>query len=327
MYALYPVAKDFKYFVDNFVDQEEVFSSYGGFPVNESFSSPFRKDNNPSCRLYKGNNQKIYIIDDTTKSSYDFIETVQEFERLSFMDTLELILDRYLFKYETIRIPEEAVESMKRVKEHSYAQFKVSSKKWSTKELKYWTDLGVSFETLQKFNVFLAQTIIVKETVVYNAGPMSTVFIYKLGKGTYQFYFPFSPKGKRFLCNTNKILGWEQLPPEGKLLVITKSMKDVIVLHEMGYTAIAPIGEGSIIDEDTINILKFKFDEIVIFNDFDLTGISSSIYYDLEYDIQARYLTNGLFGTTNYKAKDPADLVKLVGFKKAKQEIDTLLVW
>lgn len=325
MYSLYPTPNDYYHFVITQVDQEEVFAAYGDFPPKGNFSSPFRSDRHPSCRMFRGANGKLYMVDDTTKESWDFIQLVQAFENLKFMDALEFILDRFLVRTHNLTVSPQVKEAMRKIKETEYADIRFQPRKWHKAEYKYWQDLGVSRETLRKFHVYAAEKIQVNFETVYTAGDVSTVFVYKLEPSKYQIYFPFRPKGKKFLCNTNAILGIDQVNWSADELIITKSMKDVIVLHEMGYNAIAPIGEGRILDKENLDAYDYAFGQVIIFNDFDLQGITSSIYYRMKYDFPCVFLTDGKFGTINYTQKDPADLVKHYGFDNAKKMIDHVI--
>jgi DNA primase len=53
------------------------------------------------------------------------------------------------------------------------------------------------------------------------------------------------------------------------ILIITKSLKDVMVLNELGYEAVSPMAENVIISEELINSYKEKYKSIVIFYDND----------------------------------------------------------
>ena len=79
----------------------------------------------------------------------------------------------------------------------------------------------------------------------------------------------------RFLSNTPKSLiqGARQLPNEGNLLVITKSMKDCAALHELGIPAIAPCSEVLFVSKSQLQALKKRFKNIIVFYDNDLPGI------------------------------------------------------
>ncbi len=104
------------------------------------------------------------------------------------------------------------------------------------------------------------------------------IYGYYLGKKEnleqWRIYFP-KRKDFRFLGNVSSktIQGYRQLPKEGKLLVITKSMKDVMCLYSLGIPAIAPNSETQFVDDKTLENLKQRFKYIVLLYDNDLTGI------------------------------------------------------
>ena len=65
------------------------------------------------------------------------------------------------------------------------------------------------------------------------------------------------------------------LPEQSDYLVITKSLKDVCVLHEYGIPAIAPCSENLFITDTQYNKLKQKYKNIFVLYDNDLAGVNS----------------------------------------------------
>ena len=74
--------------------------------------------------------------------------------------------------------------------------------------------------------------------------------------------------------STKTIQGYKQLPKGGKLLVITKSMKDVMLLYELGIPAIAPNSETQFVSDKMLEELHTRFKHIVLLYDNDLTGVT-----------------------------------------------------
>lgn len=68
-----------------------------------------------------------------------------------------------------------------------------------------------------------------------------------------------------------------------KRLFIVSGLKDLMVMYEMGFNAIAPTSETSMIDNEIIDNLKQYFTLIVLY-DLDMTGIKSSIKQMIKYD-------------------------------------------
>lgn len=74
-------------------------------------------------------------------------------------------------------------------------------------------------------------------------------------------------KRYKFISNwqSSKLQGAKLLPKDGnEFLIITKSLKDVMTLHEFGIPAIAPCSENTFITDKVLNKLKEKFKRIVV---------------------------------------------------------------
>ena len=124
------------------------------------------------------------------------------------------------------------------------------------------------------------------------------------GVELWRIYFPFKPKGTtRFLSNWKAIMlqGAQQLPIEGDVLVITKSMKDVMCLYSLGITAIAPNSENLFVTESQFEKLKKRFKKIVVFYDNDLAGIHNMNKIRKSFDVECLWIPR------EYEAKDISD--------------------
>lgn len=145
----------------------------------------------------------------------------------------------------------------------------------------------------------------------------------KEGVELWRIYFP-KRKSYRFLSNwdSKKIQGIKQLPNEGKLLVITKSLKDTMCLYSLGIPAIAPNSETLFIPDSMYEDLKSRFKNIVVLYDNDLAGVSNMR------KIRDRYGAKCMWIPRSYGAKDISDFHKKYGRKKtldlAKQAINLL---
>ena len=108
------------------------------------------------------------------------------------------------------------------------------------------------------------------------------------------------------------------LPKKGNLLIITKSMKDVLTLKGLGYAAIAPQSENSYPKREQIEVLKSRFDKILVFLDNDRAGLKAMASLRRMY----RLLFYAI--PLNYKVKDISDFHKKYGRAKTQQLIDSL---
>jgi len=86
-----------------------------------------------------------------------------------------------------------------------------------------------------------------------------------------KIYFP--GMDRKFITNSREIEGFKQLSFKKDELVITKSLKDVMLLYEFGIESIAPPSEGFIFSDELIELLKSKYDKIYVLYDFDYAGV------------------------------------------------------
>lgn len=131
----------------------------------------------------------------------------------------------------------------------------------------------------------------------------------------FKIYRPLASKYTKWRTNlTNRhVQGLAELPKEGgNLLIITKSLKDVMCLYEMGFYAISPSSETTFIPEDILQSLRNKWKHIVILFDRDRTGMSKAREYSRQYKFDA------LFVNKKFNAKDISDAVKYNTFAQIR---------
>lgn len=132
----------------------------------------------------------------------------------------------------------------------------------------------------------------------------------------FKIYRPLASKYTKWRTNlTNRhVQGLAELPQEGgNLLIITKSLKDVMCLYEMGINAIAASSETTFIPEDILKSLKKKWKHIVILYDRDKTGMKKARDYNKQYELEC------IFVHKKFKAKDISDAVRDNGFFAVKE--------
>ena len=110
--------------------------------------------------------------------------------------------------------------------------------------------------------------------------------------------------------------GAHQLPAEGDLLVVTKSMKDVMCLYSLGLTAIAPNSENLFLTESQFEKLSKRFKKIVVFYDNDLPGIHNMN------QIRKKFNIDCIFIPRSYGAKDISDFHAKYGREKTLNLIE-----
>jgi hypothetical protein len=290
--------------------------------INKPFLSELRVDKSPnSVRIFrKGDN--LFYKDFATKENYSAISYVMKKYNISFPQALNLInydfeLGLGISTRKPINKPpiydKNIIKNTKMIK-----QIQIVSDKWSSKYLNYWLDYGISLETLLYFNVKPLKGFYINFDYIE---PKLITYAYCFGNYRYKILTP-EAENHKWVSNvsSNDIQGYHQLPKTGDVLFITSSMKDVMSLYEIGYSAIAPQSENGNLDEDLIEHLANRFYRIVVFYDNDKTGLQEA---KTLCDKFSKYKLESMITPEGWK--DPSDYVKDHSLLSLKLLIDSTL--
>jgi hypothetical protein len=259
----------------------EIFQHYLGknFAIHTRINSPLREDNNPSFSLYLNKNNELRFKDFKTGeggSAVEFIKIKYTCDTVNAVYHIDNDLNLGLFNK---NLPKNTT-TLPTIfyKERPKYSIKISKINWTKKLYEYWQQFGISFNTLKFYDVIPINCfwIGIKYQMYKNEVPFPS-FAYLLGSRI-KIYSPLhADKLLKFRGNANEntIQGWKQVNKTHKYLIITSSLKEVMLLHELGYTAIAPNSESSVINKKFIELFK-KFFNLVIMYDFDKAGQSLS---------------------------------------------------
>lgn len=283
----------FEYYIDEF---EEI-----GIP----FCSELREDNNPSAAIQEFNDIAVYK-DFGTGESYDAIAYVQKLYNTAFNKALWIIYQD-LIKGE--KVPKQAIEKKKKKKNPSV--IKVKTRRWNSGiDKEYWGKYYLTTKILNYFNIYPLEFFTFNDSLISRDKP---IYAFYFDRGTYKVLRPFSEYKWISNATSNYYQGYQQLPEKGEEVIITSSMKDIMVLYKLGYNAIAPQSETQKLDEELMKELKERFHRVLLLFDNDLTGIRSSKMHYEHYGIPYTF-------TETYK--DPSELIMNQGVKQSKTEIE-----
>ena len=296
---------------------EEIYMTYYlGIPVKKGlFKSPLRRDKSPTCSFYRNKSGEL-IFKDFNGSFYgNFVAVVMYKYGLSYYKALnQIAIDFGLINGQPAKVKK--IPTVEKFIDTGTSDIRVEIKEYSKKELDWWKSFGVMPSTLNKYKVFSCKNIFLNGNLFITSSKDSLMFGYYEGKKDgieyWRIYFP-KRTTYRFLSNTPSKLvqGYAQLPKKGKLLVITKSMKDCMVLYGLGISAIAPNSENLFISDKMLSDLKERFKHIVVFYDNDLPGISNMNKIKKEHPE-----LNFFWIPRSYEAKDISDFYKMFGRDK-----------
>lgn len=316
MYELAPdVTRDF---VLERLTQEQIMEYYLGCKIHlkKRFCSPLRKDDHPSCGFFYNKEGTLIFNDFAGHFSGGCFKVVMHMHNCSFGECLARIAEDFGLLSGT-PIPRKEYPQID--KEKVQTVIDVKRRPWDSRDRDFWTQYGITKATLELFRVAPVSTVWINGTIVYTDSKYKPAYVYDFGHGNRKIYLPFST-GNRFYCNCNVVQGSNIFQDYSEGVVITKSLKDVMVLHELGITAVAPQSETVYPDPDYIASLFELAPTVVTLYDFDRAGVTMANHMRKKYGIPALFFTDGRFGTKDYGGKDISDVVKARG-KYAVQQL------
>lgn len=292
------------------VSEYDIYSHYlGQIKVGAIYNSPFRKDKNPSFGIYYSKRTKQLLFKDHgTGECGNIVKFVSLFTGLTnYNDILKDIVNKLNITVET------KLDSSKQYIPSTETVIGVVRQNLTQTDINYWAQFHISKETLKKYDVnsikyYLCNGIV--KGIYKDDNPMYAYKVYN----NFKIYRPLGDKYTKWRNNLTEydIQGYKQLPKTGDVLFITKSMKDVMCLHEMGYNAISPSSESTFIPQDVLDTLKKRFKRIIILFDRDSAGVRASRKLSLKHGLEA------IFIHKKFKAKDVSDAIKLNSFETIK---------
>ena len=306
---------------------EETFMTYYlGIPVKKGlFKSPLRGDHVPTCSFFRNKAGELIFKDFSGAFYGNLINVVMYKYQCNYYKALKIIASDFGLIGTSIK--KTPIKVQETFKDSGQAVINVEIQDFTEQELKWWNKYGITEKILKKFKVYSCKNVWLNGNYFAKSAQNNMMFGYYGGikdkVELWRIYFP-QRKEYRFLSNwnSNKIQGFNQLPKAGNVLVITKSMKDVMTLYSVGIPAIAPNSETLFISDNVLSNLKERFNRIFVLYDNDLPGISNmnkikKLHPELNY----------LWIPRETGAKDISDLHKLLGKKNFNVFLKEKLVW
>lgn len=296
------------------VTEYDIYAKYiGQFKVGMIYNSPFRKDKNPSFGIYYSKRTKQLLFKDHgTGECGNVVKFVSLFTgKTEYSDILSDIVDKLNITNSTKLV------SSKQYIPSTETVIGVVRQEFTDVDINYWKQFNISVDTLKKFNVNSIKYYLCNGIVKGTYKRENPMYAYKV-YNNFKIYRPLADKYTKWRNNLTDydIQGYEQLPQKGDILFITKSMKDVMCLHEMGYPAVSPLSESTFLPSDVLEQLKTRFKRIIVLFDRDEAGCKQSR------KICQKTNLNALFVHKKFKAKDISDAIKVNSFNEVKNWLD-----
>lgn len=306
--------------------EEEYMSFYLGIvPDKNLHKNPLRPDRNPTASFYRAANGELIFKDFKTGFHGNFLAIVMEKFKVTYVQALKIVANDFgIISKPNYTKNEAAIVYDGTVVTHKQqTTIQIEAKEFSETELDWWLQFGITGKILDKFHVFSAKSLFLNGNYHTSSTETSPIYGYYFGKEEgrelWKIYYPLR-ETFRFLLNTNKLQGVKQLPKTGEVVVVTKSLKDVMTLYAMGIPAVAPQAESVIISQKQYDALAERFSRVIINGDWDGAG------QRFMQESRKRYSCIALsFSDKKTYAKDISDLTKKYGFDKTSKLVANIL--
>ena len=295
------------------VTEYDIYAHYlGQFKVGMIYNSPFRKDKNPSFGIfYSKRTKQLLFKDHGTGECGNVIKFIQLYTgKTNYNDILQDIVAKLNITSET------RLDSSKQYIPSTETVIGVVRQEFTDIDIKYWNQFNISTKTLKKFNVNSIKYYLCNGIVKGIYKPENPMYAYKV-YNNFKVYRPLGDKYTKWRNNLTEydVQGYEQLPKKGDVCIITKSLKDVMCLYEMGIPAISPSSESTWLPDTVLEDILKRFKRVLICFDRDGPGMRNLRKISLKTGL------NGLIMHKKFKAKDISDAIKANGFDKVKEYI------
>ncbi len=301
------------------ISQEKIFTEFLQEPVDldAKYFSPFRhNDTDPSCSFYYKRSS-----DGTVRLKFNDLGGDFNGDCFDYVGRLFGLNcnNKQDFKYILKIIGNKVGLHNNHLQEITKVDIKIREKKelyatltdFDKLDYNYWQQGYITPQNLKDGNVFRVNLLFSDNKLIYTYSRNNPAYLYYFGKkesmSDIRIYFPKS-KINKFITQFNTWQGLNLLKPsKNGILVITKSYKDVLAIHNFPFKgeliqAIAPPSETTYLTEIQLNYLKSKYNFKTIFTlfDYDRAGLKASFYHRKTFNTIPLYFK---LPTWNTKAK------------------------
>lgn len=310
-----------------------------------TIKSPFRSDKRPSFCIYGRNQDNLRFQDKATQQQGGAIDFVMLLFSLNFYEALVKINEDFDLKlaylkgnydiqktHETVVIPKVLTQPDKKITIKLNKDYQ-GNHIFSEKDIDYWSQFEITPEYLNKHNVKSVQHVFINDELFISSSEDNPIYAYVYfynNEVYYKIYRPFSKSFKffnDFRGITRELLHGGRLIPKdgGDKLIITKSVKDNMVLDACGFNSISVQSEGTHILKKHMDWLRKKWNSIYLLYDNDWNksenwGQKHADKIILKYP----YIKNIKIPSI-HKSTDPADLIKKYKMRYTRNIINKLL--
>lgn len=256
------------------VNQLDVWRDIVGYiRVGELITNPFRFDKHPSCYLRDWNG--VILLTDFAYPEYNkytCVHAISKLHGIGLNQAAQLIMNKYYYKQsvEINKVDITKSNIVKRTSKTSDIHFEPYSDEngacFIERDKLYWSKRGITSEQLRKHNVYSVKYLFLNGSILRTVKP---TYAYYFLNGNVKIYSPFDPNHK-WVSNTTKEDVWmSSLYPLSNVCIITKSLKDLMVLENITDLDIYAFQNEGVVPDLTI---YSQYDHCYILFDNDSAG-------------------------------------------------------
>jgi hypothetical protein len=198
-------------------------------------------------------------------------------------------------------------------------RIRVKSRPLKDQDVRYWAQFNVNPQLLQFYNTTAIQLYWTYDEQAAPKFPRTPGYAYRIWD-RYKLYFPFEQPDFKFRNDYDErhLEGFCQLQFNSDLLVITKAMKDVMMMRSFGIEAVASRGEHTMVDFKFMELFLNRYKHVIVLMDND--GKHKGPKYVEQYKIPFTQIP------LSTGQKDPSDFCKAYG-AAATDELLTQLIY
>jgi len=285
------------------------------------YPSPFRKEKVPSFNMYNNKNKGYLVYKDWGGTFGNAIDFVMRLYNMDFREAMiRIVVDLRLPFITDNSIVDTKLEFKRALtskKEYDIMPNllgTIDNPLYDSTDAAYWSKMFIPTSYLIKHDVYSLLSYYINKLEVRRkeGNPIYLYLEYYNDKVYYKLYKPKAEGINKWKSNMTDVASKiyhniHKIPAEGDLLIITKSVKDNVVLSYLGYNAISGQGEDIPLDVDIIDDLKKRYKQILIFYDNDF---SKEVNYGIEAAKREaiKHQLNYIFIPDKFECKDISDL-------------------
>lgn len=280
-----------------YITPYEIYCNFIGYEleVGKFILSPIRTDKKPTFMLFIPEDKDEVFFKDFAWVGGDVFKFVKLYtiynEGLTLNNMYEIVthIDKKLglgvfdpsFKNDNLNLIHKKLDKTFFTAKRT---IKFKSREFTDIDLNYWGSYHITKETLDFFNVRSVKKFLNdNDEVIFTVNQRTLTFAYVI----FNKIKIYRPEDRlefkwRNTCPGYYLQGLEQikkLETNNKKLIVTKSLKDVMVFYEFlkdEYDILAPHSETYNFTDREINWMRRKYDEVIIIFDYDLAGVSGA---------------------------------------------------